>query len=110
MGDASLARVIGPVALTAEFYACLGDMCCVDQNNLTICLKTGCNTPNPGCTPSVAGSSASYFLEFALLVGIGFNVAAQDMIISEQLQIMFGRLTYSKPAVSDPCDTVVECG
>jgi len=99
-GRATVRRVLGPAALSAAFYACIGDMCCAGSNNLTICMNTGCDSPN--CTGEIPGEDVQYTLAFCVLTSIRGSVAAENMIISEDLGILFSRLEYK--------DTGVDCG
>lgn len=108
-GQAGLDRVIGPVATIKGFYTCFGDVCRAKKNTLSLDLKssacanaagaaattglTGQELTN-GCTTASTTTTTqiNYVLQFCVVTQIGIGLQAQDMVISENLAMMFSSL------------------
>lgn len=93
-GTASIARILGPGTIMSAFYACLGDVCNAEGNDMCFCLQAGC-IGNPqqdaGCQ-STGFSGITYGMKNVVLQSVGISVAAMDMIINEQLSLFFTSL------------------
>ena len=92
-GTASIARVVGPKKIAKEFYATYGDVCRARTNTLHFSVSTGCedgNSPTSGLA-----ARAAYTAHFVVITTVGISVAAADMLINEQLQMMFSSFVYS---------------
>ena len=82
-GNAGMARVLGPRAVSYTFYEIFGDACKAPSNVLTLSANAGC------------GFEGSYSNGFAitltgvLIQSLAGSVRAEDMLISEQLGLMF---------------------
>src|SRR5687768_10439908 len=86
-GTANIARVLGPGTVMAEFYACLGDVCRADANDLCFCVQANCvGNPDQDFNAMQIG------LKNVVLQSLGFSIAAQDMVINEQLSLFFTAL------------------
>lgn len=81
-GQISLGRVLGPRPVQAAFYAKYGNVCNAATNNLNFEATAGCN--GVGAT-----GTFTFGIKNAVINSIGFSVAAQDMVINEQLAMMF---------------------
>lgn len=87
-GNMSVGQVIGPVAITTEFYKTYSDVCNT-QKNMTM-------TANAGCT-----SNANYNNKMTLTVvgpvieEFGLGVATSDMLINVNLKLQFVSLELS---------------
>jgi len=92
-GDATMARVVGPKKIAKEFYATYGDICRARTNTLHFSLATGCEAG----TTATAGlrARASYTAHFVVITTVGISVAAADMLINEQLQMIFSSFVYN---------------
>lgn len=77
-GTISMARVIGPKGIMTEFYTEYGDPC--NDKDLEIDLT-------PGMCEKAANSAVT--AKKAIITSIGISVAANDMLINEQMQWMF---------------------
>lgn len=88
-GSASIQRVVGPRKVAREFYLTYGDICRAKTNTLHFALSTGCD----GDRTNVA--RASYTAHFVVITTVGLGVGAQDMLIQEQLQLMFSSFLYN---------------
>ncbi len=86
-GSANIARILGPGNVMSAFYECLGDVCMADKNDLCFCVQPGClSVQDPDFHAIRLG------MKNVVLQSIGFSVAAQDMIINEQLSLFFTAL------------------
>jgi len=91
-GQASMGRVLGPRAVNIAFYTKYGNVCNAGQNNINFEADAGC-PENAGLYYGGGGATASgsytFIIRYVVITNIGIAVAAQDMIINEQLQLMF---------------------
>lgn len=85
-GNLTIGRVIGPRPIAIAFYKKYGDVCQAATNHLDIEMATGCST--------IGGFNQAYSfsMKFCVIMSIGVSVQAQDMMINEQLQVMFASL------------------
>lgn len=88
-GDIGVDRVIGPKAISQNFYRTYGDMCRARSNTLNFSLESGC-----GFSESGQRALVDYTCHFCVVTTVGVNVAAADMIVNESIRIMFSSLTY----------------
>lgn len=88
-GQASVARIIGPKKIAQEFYSTYGDVCRARTNTLHFSVATGCDVN------SVGFARASYTAHFVVITTIGVSIGAADMLINEQLQMMFSSFLYN---------------
>lgn len=92
-GNATIARIIGPSPVLVAFYNNFGDVCQAASNTMIINLEeTDCSKPLGD--PS-RGAQVTYTLALVVLVAISAAIGAQDMIINENSQLMFGSLQYN---------------
>ena len=75
-GTATLARVIGPAPLAAQFINNFNDLC--DPQDINFDASAGCQA-----------GGLNYTLEDAVLTTVSVSVTAQDVVINEQLQFIF---------------------
>lgn len=75
-GTATLARVIGPAPLAAQFINQFNDLC--EPQDINFDASNGCQ-----------GGGLQYTLEDAVLTTVSVSVTAQDVVINEQLQFIF---------------------
>lgn len=82
-GSAQVNRVLGPRPVSTAFYKTYGNPC--NSNVITFRAGVGCNLE------TVGGSSTQivFTLTGVVLMSISLSVAAQDMIVNEQLQMMY---------------------
>lgn len=94
-GQASIARVLGPQSnALCEFYEKIGNVCL--PQDLTFGFYAGCGTT---VTNSVQ-SQVSYTAQASVLVNMAINIGAQDMIVNENLSLIFANLTCNSGAVA----------
>jgi hypothetical protein len=116
-GSASLARVLGPNAITTAFYTCLGDVCNADRNDMCFCVAADCLTRSvgqqDGCGSDITGGAdgMNICLKNVVMQSLGFGVQAQDMIINENLSLMFTAMLVQEGACECPaaCDVTCRC-
>ena len=101
-GNLTIGRVIGPAHDVADFYCLFGCVCEADENNLTLDLGQGDCLGGPCGAPPVAGDLLSYTLEQCVITQVGVTVAAQDMLINENVQLMFNNVTVTPASAFCP--------
>ena len=89
-GQATLGRVFGPRALQLGFYQKFGDVCKAADNTIDFSLEAGCASGS-----QADFEKAGFTIHNAVITSMGFTVQAQDMIINEQVQLMFVALSYA---------------
>jgi hypothetical protein len=82
-GTMSIKRIVGNKGISSEFIQKYADVCNMKGNTMTLDFTAGCTTGQ-----SVGSLKASG----VVINSITYVVAAQDMIINEDLSIMFARL------------------
>jgi hypothetical protein len=85
-GSAGLGRVLGPRPVALAFYQKYGDVRNAASNSLNIEMSAGCKAVD-GFTQRYA-----FGIETCVIVSIGVSVAAQDMMINEQVQLTYASL------------------
>lgn len=75
-GTATLARVLGPAPLGAQFIRNFNDLCRPQDMNFNA--SSGCR-----------GGGPNYTLQDAVLTTLAVNVTSQEVVINEQLQFIF---------------------
>ena len=85
-GNLTVGRVLGPRPITVAFYKKYGDVCQAATNHLDIQMSAGCTTVGS------FNQNYNFSMKYCVIVSIGVSVNAQDTMISEQLQMMFGSL------------------
>ena len=104
-GQATIARVLGPQSgALCDFYAEMGNVC--SPQDLTFTFTGGCGPAGTGQTPTqqldtfaqgIANYSKSvYTIEAAVMTNLGIQVGSQDMIVNENISLMFANLTCSE--------------
>lgn len=83
-GSCSIARIVGPYALSNVFIQRYSDACNIDKNKIKV------TTRNAACT---AGLQSGYGFENCIITQAGIQIGAQDMVINEQLGLMFNSMT-----------------
>lgn len=84
-GNLAVGRIVGPRPITIAFYTLFGNVCYGPNTALLFAGAAGCNE-----VPALGGENGFMFMvSGAILQSIGVSVAAQDMVINEQLSFMF---------------------
>jgi hypothetical protein len=86
-GQASAGRIIGPRKLSGAFYKTYGDVCNAKTNTLHFSMSGGCG--------NTSGARASFTAHFVVIQSVGFSVGAADMLINEQISMIFSSFLYS---------------
>jgi hypothetical protein len=96
-GNMTVGRVIGPHVIMSAFYKAFGDVCNAQNNTLNLFVGTGCHAvagaASGGAITSAEFENGRFTISYAVLTNVGISVAAQDMVINEQLQLMFINMT-----------------
>jgi len=86
-GQATLARILGPSGTgLSVFYKEMGDVCA--PKDLTFTFAAGCSGA-AGVGPT---GRTSYIVQKAVMVNVGISVSAQDMLVNENVSLMFANL------------------
>lgn len=88
-GDINIDRVVGPRTIQEVFYRKFGDVCQALTNTLDFEIEPDCGAPGGN------RGFASYTAYFCVIVSIGLGVQAADMLINENLRMMFSSFQYS---------------
>ena len=86
-GQASVQRVMGPTALASAFYSTFGNVCNASTNNIIFAATAKCGVGG-------AGQQVNVGLYSCVIQSYGGGVQAQDMVVNEQIQMLFLYLTY----------------
>ena len=100
-GQATIARVLGPQSgAVCNFYAEMGNVC--SPQDLSFTFRGGCeggggNKPTKTAEFSNFVGNANYnavayTIEAAVMTNIGIQVGSQDMIVNENVSLMFANL------------------
>ncbi len=93
-GQGTLARVLGPSSATlCAFYEKMGDVCA--PQNLTF-------TMSAQCSAASTGSKVTYSVQDAVMTNMGVSIGAQDMIVNENVTLMFANLTCDQKGGGSP--------
>ena len=98
-GNLTIGRVIGPSHDVSDFYCKFGCVCKATENNLILDLGQGDCLGQPCSAAPRAGDILSYKLEQCVITQVGVTVAAQDMLINENVQLMFNNVTVTPAGV-----------
>jgi len=90
-GQINLARILGPGRVAKAFYSALGNVCNANGNHMSFSVAVGCLVDVNGNVQDQGPALIMYALN-VLLQSIGMSVAAQDMVINEQLSLFFTAL------------------
>ena len=91
-GDATINRVLGPKPLATEFYTDYGDLCKAGTNTLQFKMSAACPTG------AETRADATLVLGMTVVTQVGVTMTAQDMLINEQLRMMYSGLKYEVTA------------
>jgi hypothetical protein len=82
-GQATLARILGPASGGLyDFYNTMGNVC--KPQSMSFKFAAGCSDGT--------GTSTTYRITSAVMVNVGISVSAQDMIVNENVSLMFANL------------------
>jgi hypothetical protein len=85
MGNIAVKRVIGGQGVSGTFVKQFGDVCNIAGNHITLAFEAGCDDGR-----SLGKITASG----CVIQSVAYSVAAADMIINEDLTLLFARLEY----------------
>ena len=87
-GQATIARVLGPQSgAICSFYTEMGNVC--SPQDLNFSFSSGCGGDSPAAGQN---SSVTYTIEAAVMTNLGIQVGSQDMIVNENISMMFANL------------------
>lgn len=101
-GQATIARVLGPQSgALCRFYEEMGNVCSPQDLVFTFrgggCVGESGNSPTAqlefsNAVGNAKSNSVSYTIEAAVMTNIGIQVGSQDMIVNENISLMFANL------------------
>jgi hypothetical protein len=102
-GQATIARVLGPQSgALCDFYAVIGNVCTPQDLQFTFaggCIGEAGGTTSFTAIASATGSSTfnrvTYSAIACVMTNLGVTVASQDMIVNENVSLMFANLECS---------------
>lgn len=83
-GTMSVGRVVGGKGVSGAFIAKYGDVCNIASNHITLKLDAGCGSTSDKGSITASG---------VVISSVAYSVQAQDMIINEEITMMFARLS-----------------
>ena len=100
-GQASIARVLGPQSGSlCQFYQEMGNVC--SPQDLSFTFRGGCEglsgnrptqqLPFSNATGNANYNQTTYTIEAAVMTNLGISVGSQDMIVNENVSLMFANL------------------
>lgn len=91
-GSASISRIIGPAALQALVIESYGDIC--SPKDLRFDASSGFCARQRGQVGAGGAGGLVYELKDAIMQGVSGGISAQDLMITENLALMFLDLLY----------------
>ena len=85
-GSASMSRVLGPRPVIFSFYSVYGNACNAATNTITFSMQQGCVAPND---PQAAATLRLLWLIGIVIQSVAFSAQAEQMIVNEQVQLMY---------------------
>jgi hypothetical protein len=82
-GQISAKRIIGSKNAQLAFVKQFGDVCNMKKNHMTIMMKAGCTDAQDRGKLSASG---------CVVQSVSYSIVASDMIINEDISILFARL------------------
>jgi hypothetical protein len=84
-GSIGAKRIIGKTNASMSFIKQYGDVCNVQKNSIGLTLKAGCTEAGNLATQNLTASGC-------VIQSCAYSVQAQDMVINEEVSLMFARL------------------
>ena len=82
-GNINIKRVLGHKNAQLKFVKQYGDVCNMENNVISLKFEAGCTNPQALGTVKASG---------CVIKSVAYSVQAQDMIINEDMTLMFARL------------------
>lgn len=89
-GQAQINRIMGPTALATAFYSTFGDVCQAWKNSITFAAIARCGTTGSG----ISSQTVSITLGNCVIQSYGGGIQAEQMVVNEQIQLMYLSLAY----------------
>lgn len=90
-GQLQVAHVLGPGLAIREYYEKFSDICAAEANSIRINL-TGGTCSGPG---QVGATTFAYLAKRCVLVNLGINVNANDLVLNSNSALMFSNLEFA---------------
>lgn len=89
-GNGAIQQLAGVRTLAQAFLTVYGDVCAMDENNLTFTFRSGCGTR--------AAITESFTVASMLLVGLSQAISAEDMMVRRNIPFTFLSLIHGERA------------
>jgi hypothetical protein len=86
-GTIAIGRVVGPANLNDAILTRLGNACAAGNKSLTF------NLGSASCLGVGKGASVEVTADACVATSVSYSVQAQDMLVNENVQAMFGQLS-----------------
>lgn len=90
-GQVTMARIVGPRQVQLGFYTKFGNACLAAENNIDFLAEAGCTSAGGGRV-GLSGTAYQFTIKHAVIISLGVQIGAQDMVINEQVQLMYTAL------------------
>ena len=90
-GQLNINRVVGPSGTICAMYTRYGDVCKARNNAITLTLE------EVDCSSGDNSNQTEYEMRNCVITQVGISVAAQDMIINENVTMMYSSLEANGP-------------
>lgn len=96
-GQATFERVVGGSATFSAFVSTYGPLCDAPGKDITLTATGQCEIAAAGAQgqPGAAAQTTKYTLKTPKITALGASVSAQDIVIVENVQLVFLDLTYA---------------
>lgn len=88
-GQAGVARILGPRRVQTQFYRKYGNVCNAATNHIDFSAESACQAGAGVGRGNFTSGVYAFTLRSVVIVGINVGTSAGDMIINEQLQMMY---------------------
>jgi hypothetical protein len=88
-GQAGVARILGPRKIQTAFYKKYGNVCNAATNHIDFSAESACSVSSNAGRGSYTSGVYAFTLRSVIITGLNVGVSAGDMLINEQLQMMF---------------------
>lgn len=99
-GQMSLGKVVGPTVVSAAWLAQMGNVCAAGSRDLSLRLgNSACGGVSAaavgGALAAATSGAVTLTAKACVATMVGYSLQSQDMLINEQVQLIYGELNRS---------------
>ena len=94
-GQGSLSQVLGPTRVSRAFMQSYGTVCDAGEHVLNFQMMAGCTTTADANVSQRWSSAHGFRAAYVVITQVGVQMSAQQMVIQQNLGLMFSTLEYS---------------